>query len=683
MNRAENRRNKKLANKGAKTTKSMQASALIAAEQEKRLTVNQAIQVAVQLHTTGDLPKAKSIYEQILQTDQNHPVALHLLGVIAHQVGKHEIAVDLITKALVIKPDYAEAYYDLGLTLQDNRKLNEALINYNKALTIKPDYAEAHSNLGNVLKDLGEFDAAVESFNKALAIKPDYALAHSNLGNTLKNLGKFDEAVVSYNKALDIKPDYADAYSNLGNALKYLGKFDEAVESFNKAIVIKPDYAEAHSNLGNVLKDLGRFDEALVSYNNAIVIKPDYVEAHSNLGNVLQELGQLDEALSCYNKALNIKPNFAEAHSNLGLALQELGQLDEALVHFDKAIAIKPDYVEAYNNSALALIASGHPRDALHQLKKKLELVRGDCPIDPHQRSFRLIKKTKMEHDIEQFDYLAASGHEVEKFKTLAALYKEVSSEINWPTNDDTLIPLSNCHLQLIGDTYNRPIYVPETPEVAKSTLSNTLDVEKITANYFKHDFGMTYFDSFLSPDALDSLRYFLLSSTVWFDFFHTGGYLGAYLDDGLCCPLLLQIASDLRKTFPKIFKNHPLNYLWAYKYNSQLTGINKHADFAAINVNFWITPKTANLNSTSGGLIVYNTEAPLSWNFETYNRDEEKIIKHLEYNNGGKTVVPYNENRIVLFNSNLIHETDKFEFKEGYENRRINVTMLFGKRGA
>ena len=52
--------------------------------------------------------------------------------------------------------------------------------------------------------------------------------------------------------------------------------------------------------------------------------------------------------------------------------------------------------------------------------------------------------------------------------------------------------------------------------------------------------------------------------------------------------------------------------------------------------------------------------------------------------NNGSfeKTIVPYNENRVVIFNSSLIHEADKFEFKEGYENRRINVTLLFGRSG-
>ena len=93
------------------------------AEQEQTLTIQQALDLAVQHHTAGDLPKAESIYNQILQADPNQPVALHLLGVIAHQVGKNDIAVDLITKALAIKPDYVDAYNNLGLALQGLGKL--------------------------------------------------------------------------------------------------------------------------------------------------------------------------------------------------------------------------------------------------------------------------------------------------------------------------------------------------------------------------------------------------------------------------------------------------------------------------------------------------------------------------------------------------------------------------------
>ena len=79
---------------------------------------------------------------------------------------------------------------------------------------------------------------------------------------------------------------------------------------------------------------------------------------------------------------------------------------------------------------------------------------------------------------------------------------------------------------------------------------------------------------------------------------------------------------------------------------------------------------------------MVYNTEAPLDWDFKAFNKIESpKMIHHLKATDNVKMFVPYNENRVVVFHSNLIHETDKFEFKEGYENRRINITMLFGKR--
>jgi hypothetical protein len=184
------------------------------------------------------------------------------------------------------------------------------------------------------------------------------------------------------------------------------------------------------------------------------------------------------------------------------------------------------------------------------------------------------------------------------------------------------------------------------------------------------------------------SLREFLLGSTIWFDFFHDGGYMGAYLTEGLASPLVLQIAEDLRKKLPKIFKHHQLTHLWAYKYdsrachkNNSFKGINVHADFAAINVNFWITPNSANLDPSSGGLVVYNTEAPLEWDFNTYNNNEQKIREEILKSEQKKTIVPHNENRAVIFNSNLFHETDNIEFKEGYENRRINVTILFGRR--
>ncbi len=138
----------------------------------QNLTVQQAIDIALQHHIAGRLSDAESLYREILQTAPNQPVAIHYLGVIAHQVGKNEMAVDLINKALAIKPDYAEAQNNLGITLLELARPDEAAASYQKALAIKPDFAEAHSNLGLALQELGRSHEAFISHRRAVVINP-------------------------------------------------------------------------------------------------------------------------------------------------------------------------------------------------------------------------------------------------------------------------------------------------------------------------------------------------------------------------------------------------------------------------------------------------------------------------------------------------------------------------------
>ena len=83
-------------------------------------TIQKNIDLAVQHHNAGRLSEAESIYREILNSVPDQPVAMHLLGVIAHQFGKNDVAVDLVTKAISIKHDYAEAYSNLGLIMKDS-----------------------------------------------------------------------------------------------------------------------------------------------------------------------------------------------------------------------------------------------------------------------------------------------------------------------------------------------------------------------------------------------------------------------------------------------------------------------------------------------------------------------------------------------------------------------------------
>ncbi|MDA9813374.1 tetratricopeptide repeat protein, partial [Planktomarina temperata] len=188
-------------------------------------------------------------------------------------------------------------------TLKDQGKLDEAIEAYKKALAIKPDYADAYNNMGNALKDQGKLEEAIEAYNKALAIKPDYAEAYNNMGIALKDKGKLEEAIKAYNKALAIKPDYTEAYNNLGATLQDQGKLEEAIKAYNNALAIKPDFADAHRLLSLLTKYTP--DTAQISDVEALLQQIDINDSdRCNLlytnAKMQEDLGDLSAAYASY-----------------------------------------------------------------------------------------------------------------------------------------------------------------------------------------------------------------------------------------------------------------------------------------------------------------------------------------------------------------------------------------------
>jgi hypothetical protein len=196
-------------------------------------------------------------------------------------------------------------------------------------------------------------------------------------------------------------------------------------------------------------------------------------------------------------------------------------------------------------------------------------------------------------------------------------------------------------------------------------------------------DAGAVYCDHLLTPDALGRLRAFLRESTIWHDFSHIGGFVASYLEDGLACPLILQIADEIRGTFAELLRDHPLSQAWAFKGLKPASAVDVHADDGAISVNFWVTPNEANQKPDRGGLVVSLVTPPADWQISDYEADQKRIVAFLEQNPHDQLKVPYRDNRAVLFESRLFHWSDAPEFAPGYENHRINLTFLYGRHGS
>jgi protein O-GlcNAc transferase len=302
------------------------------------ITLPQAVQIALEHHRAGRLPEAEAIYQKVLQADPDYADALHLLGVIAYQAQKFELANALIGRAIVLNPDDA-AY---------------------------------HSNLGNVLRETGQPAAAAEQYRLAIALQPAYAEVYNNFGNALQDLAQIDAAIVCYRQAISCQAAYPEAYNNLGQALSCQGHFDEAIAAYRQAIALNPAYPEPHNNLANTYKTTGQVDLAVEHYQAAIALRPTYAEAYNNLGWTLHDMGVLDAAVEHYQQALALKPDFAEAHSNLGNARSHQGDLNAAFAHFKTALSINPDFDLAHSNLLFHLNyhALSSPEDYLQEARR-------------------------------------------------------------------------------------------------------------------------------------------------------------------------------------------------------------------------------------------------------------------------------------------------------------------------
>ncbi|WP_449234253.1 tetratricopeptide repeat protein [Azospirillum doebereinerae] len=312
---------------------------------------------AVAHHQAGRFQAAEESYRAVLAADPRHADALHLLGVLALQNGRHEAAVDLIGRAIERERGSAAYWDNFGSALAGAGRRADAVQAHRNAIILNPENAPARHNLGNALAAQDRHDLAERMFATALALRPDYAKAWYNLGNTERALGRSARNIAALSRAVRLVPGMAEAHNNLGDALAAAGRLTEAVAQNRLTVNLRPDDPKAHYNLGAVLQQAGAYESAEIAYREALRRQPRHAAALNNLGSVLKRLGRPDQAELCHRQALELHPDFAEARYNLGNALQAQAKYKEAEACYEGALAQDPTLATAsYNLALLALL---------------------------------------------------------------------------------------------------------------------------------------------------------------------------------------------------------------------------------------------------------------------------------------------------------------------------------------
>jgi tetratricopeptide (TPR) repeat protein len=333
-----------------------------------------------------------------------------------------------------------------------------------------------------------------------------------------------------------------------------------------------------------------------------------------------------------------LTPSKADLLIEQGTAHAMQGRMTEAIAAYREAIVLAPGNAQAHFRLGSILSETGQIAEGFAHYMRRAALVHSqsartqDGPQPVH----------RAKHDREQAEYLAAT---------------------------------------LGLDTAVLPYHLEDGARLAGPAVDPANATPELVQQWRNSHPQMVVIDSFLTPPALDRLRKYCAGSTIWHRNYDAG-YIGATPEDGLACPLMAQIAEEVRTTFPQMIGAHGFRYLGAFKYDSTLsTGTNTHADNSAVNVNLYIAPDEANLDPDSGGMDIWDIAAPAGEEMRRYNGDEALARDFLKQRGARMTRVPHRANRAILFKSDLFHKTSDCRFREGYLNKRINVSLLFGHR--
>ena len=123
-----------------------------------------------------------------------------------------------------------------AMSMESKGQLQDAILLYKKAVNMKPDYPEAWFNLGNLYGRTNQFREAMNCMNNAIKYKSDYVQALSSRGIAYASMGKTDEAISDLSAAIKVDPAYAIAYFNRGLVFLNSGKRDLACADLQKAV---------------------------------------------------------------------------------------------------------------------------------------------------------------------------------------------------------------------------------------------------------------------------------------------------------------------------------------------------------------------------------------------------------------------------------------------------------------
>ncbi len=279
----------------------------------------------------GDSSGARGAFERSVRLNPNAGVAQENLGAVLLQLGDASAAAPHLDRAITLlkqTSEAADAHYLRAKIYTAENKNSAALGHLQTAVSIRPDFAEAWSDLGAARSATGDSEGALLAFRKAVELNGHEAIAQYRLGAEYLRRAEPQLAIEPLQAAYRLNPEDQSTLNSLQNALRQAGRQDEAAIIRRKLaeVLHARDLKSQNAlkalqinNEGSALEKAGDIPAALARYREAVAMNPDHAGIRTNYALALLRLGQWTEGLTELHGAVELDPN----NTNLTVVLQD------------------------------------------------------------------------------------------------------------------------------------------------------------------------------------------------------------------------------------------------------------------------------------------------------------------------------------------------------------------------
>ncbi|MEO7433780.1 MAG: tetratricopeptide repeat protein [Dokdonella sp.] len=318
---------------------------------------------SIDLHRQGRFDEAEKGYREQLADHPDDVDALHLLGMLRHQLNDAGEGNRLLARAHALSPDNPAIELSLASLAFRDGDHDTASKGFARALKLDPNLAGAHAGAGQIALLQGQSALAEEHFRIALrADEEPHALA--GLGALMLERGDLEAALRHIGRAADLAPHDALIQMQLGEAFSRRDTPAFAEQAYLNALRLRPSLHHARHKLASLLIKTRRIAEAQAHHRELLDVPEFAVLAHLGLGDAARVENRFDDAAASYRAALAIEPTHVVATKALAWSLAQSGRTDDAIAAYDDAVVRLPHDEELKSARADLLTLVGRLPDA-------------------------------------------------------------------------------------------------------------------------------------------------------------------------------------------------------------------------------------------------------------------------------------------------------------------------------